>query len=104
MDGKAVSLMIRFKDASGTWKRRPAARGANGRVKSGHALIDDKVVAVKDWTYDLRYTVDRKTVYAPVGDNASGADAKRKQFEIKSIVKSQAKEAGIEVVDRSEER
>ena len=55
MDGKAVSLMIRFKDASGSWKRRPAARGANGRVKSGHALIDDKVVAVKDWTYDLRY-------------------------------------------------
>jgi hypothetical protein len=53
MDGNAVTLMIRFKDGAGTWKRRPDARGANGRVKSGHALIDDKIVPVKNWTYDL---------------------------------------------------
>jgi hypothetical protein len=56
MVGKAVTLMIRFKDDEGTWKRRPAARGANGRVKPGHALSNDKIVPVKNWTYDLRYT------------------------------------------------
>ena len=66
MDGNAVTLMIRFKNGAGTWMRRPAARGANGRVKPGHALIDDNIVSVKNWTYDLRYTVDRKTAYLPV--------------------------------------
>jgi len=54
MDGNAVTLMIRFKNGAGTWMRRPAARGANGRVKPGHALIDDKSVSVKNWTYGLR--------------------------------------------------
>lgn len=55
MDGKAVTLMIRFKNADGTWKRRPAARGANGRVKPGHALIGGEVIAVSASTYDLSY-------------------------------------------------
>ncbi len=102
MESKSITLMIRFKDSDGTWKRRPAARGANGRVKPGHALINGIVVAVKDWTFDLRYTVDRKTVYVPVGDSAAAADAKRQQFEIKSAVKAQAKEAGIQVIDAKE--
>lgn len=102
MDGKAVTLMIRFKDGAGIWKRRLAAKGANGRVKPGHALIDDKIVPVKNWTYDLRYTVDRKTTYMPVGESAATADVRRQQFEIKSSVKAQAKEAGIEVVELPE--
>lgn len=104
MESKSITLMIRFKDSDGIWKRRPAARGANGRVKPGHALVDGMVVAVKDWTYDLRYTVERKTVYAPVGDRAAAADAKRQQLEIKSAVKAQAKEAGIQVVDSTESK
>lgn len=104
MESKSITLMIRFKDSDGTWKRRPAARGANGRVKPGHALIDGMVVGVKDWTYDLRYTVDRKTVYVPAGDSAAAADAKRQQLEIKSAVKAQAKEAGIQVIDSAESK
>lgn len=104
MESKSITLMIRFKDSDGTWKRRPAARGANGRVKPGHALIDGMVVVVKDWTYDLRYTVDRKTVYTPAGASAAAADAKRQQLEIKSAVKAQAKEAGIQVVDSAESK
>lgn len=102
MEFKSVSLMIRFKDAAGVWKRGLAARGANGRVKPGHALIDDKVVSVESWTYDLRYTVDRKTVYKPAGKNAAAADAARSQFELKSAVKAKAKDAGVEVVDVAE--
>src|ERR1035437_116441 len=104
MDCKAITLMIRFKDGAGIWKRRPAARGANGRVKPGHALIEDKIVPVKNWTYDLRYTVDRKTTYLPVGESAATADARRQQLEIKSSVKAQAKEAGIEVVEPPESK
>jgi integrase len=99
MDSKSVTLMIRFKDVTGTWKRRPAARGANGRVKGGHALIDGRVVKVSDWTYDLRFTVNRKTVYRPVGDSAAMAEAERVRFEIQSSVKAQAREAGIQVVE-----
>jgi len=104
MDGKAVTLMIRYKDGAGTWKRKPAARGANGRIKPGHALIDGKVVPVKNWTYDLRYTVNRKTSYLPVGNSAAEADARREQLEIKSSVKAQAKEAGIQVVELPESK
>jgi integrase len=74
------------------------------RVKPGHALIDGKVVPVKDWTYDLRYTVDRKTAYLHVGDSAADADARRQQLEIKSSVKAQAKEAGIQVVETAESK
>ena len=44
MESKSVTLMLRFKDADGKWNRRPVARGANGRVKPGHALIDGKPV------------------------------------------------------------
>ena len=104
MDFKSVSLMVRYKDEGGRWKRSLAARGANGRVKPGHALVDDKVVPVKRWTYDLRYTVNRKTVYKPVGRNAATADAARSQFQLKSAVKAHAREAGVEVVDVAESR
>jgi hypothetical protein len=45
MDCRAVTLMIRYKDANGKWRRRKAARGANGRVKPGYALVDGKVLA-----------------------------------------------------------
>jgi integrase len=100
MDGKAVTLMIRFKDhEDGKWKRRPAARGANGRVKPGHALIDGKTIAVHQGAYELRQIVDRQPVYIPAGNKAAVADAKRQQLEIKSSVKAQAEEAGLEVVE-----
>lgn len=99
MSARAVTLMIRYKDASGTWRRRPAARGANGRVKPGHALVDGQVVAVKNSRYDIRCTVDRRTIYESAGKNASVADARRQQLELKSIVVEHAKEAGVEIVE-----
>jgi integrase len=104
MDGKSVTLMIRFKDADGTWKRRPAARGANGRIKPGFALVDGRPVAVHGGTYDLRFTVDRKTAYTPAGDKAAVADVKRERLEKKSTVKALAAEAGVVVVDSPESK
>ncbi|MGB3631300.1 MAG: hypothetical protein WBA18_17470 [Terracidiphilus sp.] len=100
MDGKTVTFMIRFKDHKDSmWKRRSAARGANGRVKPVHALIDGKSVAVQLGAYELRQIFDRQTAYIPVGNRAATADAKRQKLEIKSSVKAQAEEAGLEVVE-----
>jgi hypothetical protein len=102
IDVKAITLMIRFKDAEGRWRRSPAARGDNGRIKQGHALIDGKVVAVVNGTYDLRHAVDRKTAYLPVGSNAAGAEARRQQLKLKSALKANARAAGVQVVDQAE--
>jgi len=99
MSARVVKLMIRYKDASGTWRRSPAARGANGRVKPGHALVDGQVVAVKNGRYDIRSTVNRRTIYEAAGKSASVADARRQQLELKSVVIEHAKEAGVEIVE-----
>lgn len=104
MESKSVTLMLRFKDVDGKWKRRPVARGANGRVKPSHALIDGKPVAVQGGVYEIRQIVNRQPVYLPAGKHAATADAKRQQLEIKSSVKAQAKEAGIEVVEPAASR
>jgi hypothetical protein len=40
--------------ASGNLEVQACCQGAIGRVKPGHALIDDKIVPVKNWTDDLR--------------------------------------------------
>ncbi len=105
MELKSVTLVIRYTDSEdGKWKRQPAARCANGRVKPGHALIDGNVVAVNDGAYELRHIVDRQPVYVSAGSSASAADAKRQQLEIKSAVMAQAKEAGIQVVDSAERK
>ncbi len=100
MDGKAVTLMIRYKDATGTWRRSPAARGANGRVKPGHAVVDGVVFPIENGTYDLRHTVERRTVYMPAGKRAAVADTKRIQLEnTKSIVAQAATNPDVEVVE-----
>jgi integrase len=103
MDCKAVTLMIRYKDDAGIWRRSPAARGANGRVKPGHALVNGEAIPVENGTYDLRHTVDRKTVYSPAGKRGAVADAKRTQLEItKSIVAQAAGNPDIEVVEKTD--
>ena len=103
MYGKAVTLMIRYKDAAGKWRRSPTARGANGRVKPGHALVKTKVIQVRDGTYDLRHTVDRKTVHTPVGKKAVEADARRVRLEnTKAVVAQAAKNPDVEVIEKTD--
>lgn len=95
--------MIRYKDAGGKWRRSPAARGANGRVKPGHAHVNGRTAPVENGTYDLRHTVDRKTVYTPAGKRAPVADAKRVQLEnTKSIIAQAAANPDIEVIEKAE--
>jgi hypothetical protein len=53
--------------------------------------------------YDLRHTVDRKTVYTPVGKRAGVADTKRIQLEnTKSIIAQAATNPDIEVIEISD--
>ena len=92
--------MIRFKDAAGKWKRRPAARGANGRVKPGHALVDGKALAVQDGAYELRHFVNRQPVYIPAGKMAAEADAKRVRLEKTSAAIEAAKGTDVQVISK----
>jgi integrase len=98
MENRAVTLMIRFKDHDGKWKRRPAARGANGRVKPGHALVDEKALAVQDGTYELRHIVNRQPVYTPAGKRAAAAEAQRLRLEKTTAVIEAAKGTDVIVV------
>jgi hypothetical protein len=103
MDGKAVTLMIRYKDAAGTWRRSPAARSANGRVKPGHALVNGVAIQVENPTYDLRHTVDRKTVYTPAGKRGAEADARRVKLEnTKSIIAQAVGNPDVEVIEKTD--
>ncbi len=85
MESKSVTLMLRFKDADGKWKRRPVARGANGRVKPGHVLIDGKPVTVRDGAYVIRQIVNRQPVYLPAGKQAAVAGARRQKLEDREL-------------------
>jgi integrase len=105
MNGKAVTLMIRYKDDTGTWRRSPAVRGGNGKVKPNCALVNGRAVDVSGGAYELRHTIERKTVYAPAGTKPAVADAKRIQLEkTKAIIAQAAGNPDVEVSERSTER
>jgi integrase len=98
MESRAVTLMVRFKDEDGKWKRRPAARGANGRVKPGHVLMNGKSKAVQDGAYELRHIVNRQPVYTPVGKRAADADAKRARLEKTTAAIEAAKDTDVQII------
>jgi integrase len=100
MESRAVTLMIRYKDADGKWKRRPAARGANGRVKPGHALVEGRAVAVRDGAYELRHIVDRQPVYIPAGKSAADAEVQRFRLERTSAAIEAAKGTDVQVIPK----
>jgi len=98
MENRTVTLMVRHRAADGKWQRSPAARGANGRVKPGHALVRGKAVPVTDAAYELRHYEDRRVVYTPAGKNAADADAQRARQEKTSTAKVVAEDAGLQIV------
>jgi len=97
MDTRAATLIVRYKDPNGSWKRATAVRGANGRIRPGYALIDGEDVQVRDFQYQVRYYEDRKLRYAPAGTKAASADALRDQIEKQHSVKAAAKAVGVKV-------
>lgn len=103
MENRTVTLMVRHRAADGKWHRNPAARGANGRVRPGHALVEGRAVPVTDGAYELRHYEDRRVVYTPAGKNAADADAQRARQEKTSTAEAAADDAGLEIV-KGEER
>ena len=103
MGNRTVTLMVRHRDADGKWRRSPAARRANGRVKPGHALVKGNAVPVTDGVYEIRHYENRRVKYIPAGKNAADADAQRARQEKTSTAEAAADDAGLEIV-KGEER
>jgi integrase len=97
MDTRTATLIIRYKAADGTWKRALAARGANGRIRPGHALIDGKQVQQREFQYQIRYYESRKLHYKSAGKRGAEAEALRDRIEKQRSVKAAAKSAGVKL-------
>jgi len=83
MDKKAATLMLRYKDEAGTWKRSPAAYAKNRKVKPHSVMVGGEILEIPEkraGMYSIRHTVGRKTVYTPAGTKAALADAKCEQL------------------------
>ena len=96
--------MVRYKAADGKWRRAPAARGGNGRVKPGYAVVAGKQVKVEGATYELRSYEDRQAVYTPAGSNASSADAQCRRMQRQNTVIAAAEKAGVQVIGQSDRK
>jgi hypothetical protein len=90
--------MIRHRAADGKWHRNPAARGANGRVRPGCALVGGKAVPVTDGVYEIRYYEDRRVKYTSAGKNAADADAQRARQAQTASATVAAEGAGLQIV------
>jgi integrase len=93
-----VSLIIHCKTANG-WRRFPAVRGANGRIRPGFAMIDGKPEKFEQFKYQLRSYVGSKMVYTTVGEDAQDASAQQSVEQRKLVAKHEAKAAGVQVVE-----
>lgn len=97
MANLSVSLLIRYKDADGKWRRSPAARGKNGRVRPGYAQVGAEQIQAHRYCYDLRLHEGRVTRYVPAGANAADADAERARREKQAAAVAVAKDAGLQL-------
>lgn len=97
MTTRTATLIIRYKDADGAWKRAAAVRGANGRISPGFALIAGKESAIREYQYQVRYYEDRKLRYESAGVKAGAADALRDRIEKQATAKAIAEDAGLKV-------
>lgn len=97
MATRTATLIIRFKTADGTWKRAPAASGANGRIRPGYALVKGKAERVNDFNYQVRFFEKRRLKYESAGKNAADAEALRRRIEQQTTVRAEALKVGVRV-------
>lgn len=90
--------MLRYKDANGTWRRAPAARGANGRVRPNFVVVDGKQTRIENGAYELRFYKNRQAVYKPAGRSAAAADAQCRKMQRQSTAIAAAEAAGVQVI------
>jgi integrase len=104
MDNKAATLMIRYRDDAGTWRRSLAATAGNGRVRAGYALVDGHPVQCAKYVYQVRFYVDGQATYESVGANATEAEAKRKLLQQQRRIKAEAPAANLTIVEGPERK
>lgn len=104
MDDKAATLMIRYRDYTGTWRRALAATAKNGRIRAGYALVDGQPIKCEKYTYHVRYYVNGQAAYESVGTNATEAEAKRRLLQQQRRIKSEAQVANLTVVEAPERK
>jgi hypothetical protein len=82
-----VSLYLRVRSAKG-WTYAKAVTASNGRLRPLYALIDGKPEHRPEGVYHIRYSVNGKRVWQPVGDDASLAQValQKKALELNADV------------------
>ena len=98
MKDKAVTLLVRYKDAEGKWRRSPAAR-ANGRVRPGYVLADGNQIRVDSASYELRSYEGRQAKYTAAGKNAAAADSLCKRTQRQQTIRAEAAKVGVQVYE-----
>ena len=99
VDDRSALLMIRYKAEDGSWRRAYPARAANGRLKTGMALVDGEQMLVSQYYYQVRHYEDRKTKWTTVGTNAADAEAQRLTIQQQVSIRAAAPEANMVVVE-----
>ena len=91
-----VQLYLRVRLPDGTYPYLKAAYASNGRIRPLQAIKDGKVVSFPGSTYYLRYRIDGKRVWEPVGDDPSLADTKlrRKNLKFQELALDHASTSG----------
>ena len=81
-----VSLYIRIRTADDRWTYARTVTNANGRLRTLYAQVDGKPVHRPEGVYQLRYTVNEKRTWQPVGSDASLAQValERKSCELRA--------------------
>jgi hypothetical protein len=68
-----VSLYLRIRSADGGWTYARSVTASNGRLRPLFALLNGKPTYCPEGIYNLRYTIDGKRIWQPVGSDASRA-------------------------------
>jgi integrase/recombinase XerD len=82
----SFSLYLRIRSADGGWLYAQSVTPSNGRLQPLHALVDGKYVYCAEGAYYLRYSLNGKRIWQPVGTEASQAQValQRKALEFKA--------------------
>jgi integrase len=94
---RTATLIIRYRAKSGEWIRALPARGGNGRIRPGYALIDDQAEQVDGFVYQIRFYENRRLKYETVGRDAAEAETRRRVIAQQASAKADAIRAGLKV-------
>jgi hypothetical protein len=71
MRSSPVTVYLRVRLAEGGWLYARSVTASNGRIRPLHVLIEGKPVYRAESVYYLRYSLDGKRIWQPVGSDAS---------------------------------